>query len=154
MAGQCVSNVNHPTHQNVLDLGFFRAIQSLQQTHHSITYQEIVDATNQAWEDKDTWSLERNFFTLQCCLREVIMRAGENSYKIPHIKKVGLSGRVPESISCGQGVFDTGCVLLSQQDLVAVMRDLAIQTRADLEMSDILTALETVDLDKESVGDA
>ncbi|ETV90709.1 hypothetical protein H310_14549 [Aphanomyces invadans] len=141
---------------NVLDLGFFRAIQSLQQTHHSNTYQEIVDATNQAWEDIDTWSLERNFLTLQCCLREVIMCAGENSYKIPHMKKVALKkcGRVPESISCGQDVFDTGCALLAQQDLVAVMRDLAIQTRADLKMNDILTALETVDLDEESVGDA
>ncbi|RHY25891.1 hypothetical protein DYB32_008024 [Aphanomyces invadans] len=84
------------------------------------------------------------------------MCAGENSYTIPLMKKVALKkcGRVPEPISCGQDVFDTGCALLAQQDLVAVMRDLAIQTQADLEMSDILTALETVDLDEESVDNS
>ncbi|ETV79241.1 hypothetical protein H257_07306 [Aphanomyces astaci] len=41
---------------NVLDLGFFRAIQSLQQTHHSNTYQEIVDATNKTMSTRGRWN--------------------------------------------------------------------------------------------------
>ncbi|KAF0703711.1 hypothetical protein AaE_015265 [Aphanomyces astaci] len=113
---------------NVLDLGFFRAIQSLQQTHHSNTYQEIVDATNKAWDDVDPWSLERNFLTLQCCLREVIMAAGDNSYKVPHMKKEALkkSGKLPESVMCSEDVFETGHGLLADQDMALVTRELLL----------------------------
>ncbi|KAF0705414.1 hypothetical protein AaE_014522 [Aphanomyces astaci] len=134
---------------NVLDLGFFRAIQALQQTHHSNTYEDIVNATNNAWKDVDPWSLERNFLTLQSCLREVIGCAGGNSYKIPHMKKAALKkcGRLPESVSCGKDVCDDGCTLLGQVDLSTVMLELSLQTARDLEMSDIFTALETLDID-------
>ncbi|ETV71867.1 hypothetical protein H257_13000 [Aphanomyces astaci] len=134
---------------NVLDLGFFRAIQALQQTHHSNTYEDIVNATNNAWKDVDPWSLERNFLTLQSCLREVIGCAGGNSYKISHMKKAALKkcGRLPESVSCGKDVYDDGCTLLGQVDLSTVMLELSLQTARDLEMSDIFTALETLDID-------
>ncbi|RLO11268.1 hypothetical protein DYB28_006681, partial [Aphanomyces astaci] len=117
--------------------------------HHSNTYQEIVDATNKAWDDVDPWSLERNFLTLQCCLREVIMAAGDNSYKVPHMKKEALkkSGKLPESVMCSEDVFETGHGLLADQDMALVTRELSLQTATDLEMSDILTALEKVGID-------
>ncbi|RHY21409.1 hypothetical protein DYB36_011410 [Aphanomyces astaci] len=99
--------------------------------------------------DVDPWSLERNFLTLQSCLREVIGCAGGNSYKIPHMKKAALKkcGRLPESASCGKEIYDDGCTLLGQHDLSSVMFELSLQTARDLEMSDIFTALETLDID-------
>ncbi|RHY16112.1 hypothetical protein DYB25_000437 [Aphanomyces astaci] len=99
--------------------------------------------------DVDPWSLERNFLTLQSCLREVIGCAGGNSYKIPRMKKAALKkcGRLPESVSCGKDVYDDGCTLLGQVDLSTVMLELSLQTARDLEMSDIFTALETLDID-------
>ncbi|ETV63812.1 hypothetical protein H257_19255 [Aphanomyces astaci] len=118
-------------------------------THHSNTYEDIVSAMNNAWKDVDPWSLERNFLTLQSCLREVIGCAGENSYKIPHMKKAALKkrGRLPEYVSCGKEIYDDGCTMLGQHDLSSVMLELSLQTARDLEMSDIFTALETLDID-------
>ncbi|ETV85691.1 hypothetical protein H257_02296 [Aphanomyces astaci] len=133
---------------NLLDLGFFIAIQALQQTHHSNTYKDIVNATTKAWRDVEPWSLERNFLTLQCCLCEVIACAGDNSYKIPHMKKAAFKkcGRLPESVQCSHDVVDAGCTLLAQHDLDSVMRELSLQTANDLEMSEIFTALESLEI--------
>ncbi|ETV74345.1 hypothetical protein H257_10936 [Aphanomyces astaci] len=49
---------------------------TLQQTHHSNIYENIVNSTNNAWNDVAPWSLEHNF---QPCLREVNVCSGENS---------------------------------------------------------------------------
>ncbi|RHY26140.1 hypothetical protein DYB32_007848, partial [Aphanomyces invadans] len=138
---------------NALDPGFFRSIQSLQQNHHSNTYEEIVAATNQAWHDVDPWSLEQNFLTLQCCFSEVIMSAGDNSCMVPHIGKTALkrSGLPPETVACDREVFDAGCALMSQHDLQKVMHDLAVETVAELEMIDIFSAMESLGINDEDV---
>ncbi|ETV73005.1 hypothetical protein H257_12050 [Aphanomyces astaci] len=90
--------------------------------------EDIVSATNNAWKDVDPWALECNFLTLQSCLRE-------------------KCGRLPESVFCGKEIYDDGCTLLGQHDLSSVMLELSLQTARDLEMSDIFTALETLDMD-------
>ncbi|ETV97370.1 hypothetical protein H310_09705 [Aphanomyces invadans] len=126
---------------------------SLQQNHHSNTYEEIVAATNQAWHDVDPWSLEQNFLTLQCCFSEVIMSAGDNSCMVPHIGKTALkrSGLPPETVACDREVFDAGCALMSQHDLQKVMHDLAVETVAELEMIDIFSAMESLGINDEDV---
>ncbi|ETV90583.1 hypothetical protein H310_14675 [Aphanomyces invadans] len=110
------------------------------------TSNEIVAATNQAWHDVDPWSLERNFLTLHCCFREVIMCAGDNSYKVPHMGKAALkrSGLLPETVASGCEVFDAGCALMSQHALEKVMHDLAVETAAELEMIDIISAFRSM----------
>ncbi|RHX98800.1 hypothetical protein DYB37_010676 [Aphanomyces astaci] len=77
------------------------------------------------------------------------MAAGDNSYKVPHMKKEALkkSGKLPESVMCSEDVFETGHGLLADQDMALVTRELSLQTATDLEMSDILTALEKVGID-------
>ncbi|RHZ08551.1 hypothetical protein DYB26_007007 [Aphanomyces astaci] len=87
--------------------------------------------------DVDPWSLERNFLTLQSCLREVIGCAGGNSYKIPHMKKAALKkfGRLPESVSCGKDVCDDGCTLLGQ-DLYK-REHIPVPVEYESEMKDI-----------------
>ncbi|KAF0766305.1 hypothetical protein AaE_002930 [Aphanomyces astaci] len=85
---------------NVLDLGFFRAIQTLQVEKNSSSLEEIVAATDAAWAAVSTTTLTKNFLTLQRCLQEVILDTGGNDYKIPHMKKDVLlaRGRLPEMI--------------------------------------------------------
>ncbi|ETV73043.1 hypothetical protein H257_12080 [Aphanomyces astaci] len=63
---------------NVLDLGFFRAIQALQAEKHSSSLEEIVAATDAAWDVVSTKTLNKNFLTLQRCLQEAILNKGGN----------------------------------------------------------------------------
>ncbi|KAF0692796.1 Aste57867_16158 [Aphanomyces stellatus] len=58
---------------NVLDLGFFRAIQTLQSEKSSRSLEEIVSATESAWLEVSMNTLNKNFVTLQSCLKEVIL---------------------------------------------------------------------------------
>ncbi|ETV64143.1 hypothetical protein H257_18925 [Aphanomyces astaci] len=58
---------------NVLDLGFFRAIQTLQVEKNSSSLEEIVAATDAAWAAVSTTTLTKNFLTLQRCLQEIIL---------------------------------------------------------------------------------
>ncbi|ETV80633.1 hypothetical protein H257_06156 [Aphanomyces astaci] len=68
---------------NVLDLGFFRAIQTLQERTRCKTIDELIDATLSAWTTVDAMTLNSNFLTLQTCLIEVVRAGGGNNYKIP-----------------------------------------------------------------------
>ncbi|KAF0697112.1 Aste57867_12178 [Aphanomyces stellatus] len=61
---------------NVLDLGFFRAIRTLQLEELSSSLEEIVDATEAAWEGVSMQTLDKNFISLQCCIQEVIRARG------------------------------------------------------------------------------
>ncbi|ETV94901.1 hypothetical protein H310_11552 [Aphanomyces invadans] len=61
---------------NVLDLGFFRAIQALQAEKYSSTVEEIVAATEAAWANVKMTTLNKNFLTLQRCLQEVLLDKG------------------------------------------------------------------------------
>ncbi|ETV69196.1 hypothetical protein H257_15025 [Aphanomyces astaci] len=65
------------------------------------------------------------------------------------MKKAALkkSGLLPESVECGRDVFNTGCALLSNEDLEKTMNLLAAQTAADLEMCDIFSAMESLGID-------
>nr|GME01584.1 Transposase, Tc1-like protein [Ipomoea batatas]GME17943.1 Transposase, Tc1-like protein [Ipomoea batatas]GME18569.1 Transposase, Tc1-like protein [Ipomoea batatas] len=93
---------------NVLDLGFFRAIQSLQYQEAPRNVDELVVATQKAFDDISIESLSNVFLTLQLCMVEVMKRFGGNNYKIPHINKQKLEreGRLPTTISCDMEVLN------------------------------------------------
>ncbi|ETV78974.1 hypothetical protein H257_07758 [Aphanomyces astaci] len=132
---------------NVLDLGFFRAIQSLQDRNCSRSMVDIVDNTERAWSDVDPATLNANFLTLQGCMMEVIRCAGGNNYKIPHMKNAVLAakGRLPSSIEADAGVVNASMELLSECDLSTVTLELASEVAKNLEMSDVCTELERLD---------
>ncbi|KAL6581619.1 hypothetical protein OROMI_007542 [Orobanche minor] len=87
---------------NVLDLGFFRAIQSLQQKMRARTIPELVHAVEKAYDDYPPIKLNYVWLTLQLCMKEIMKIGGGNRYKIPHINKNRLQmlGRLPTQISC------------------------------------------------------
>ncbi|KAF0747401.1 hypothetical protein AaE_007744 [Aphanomyces astaci] len=129
---------------NVLDLGFFRAIQSLQVTNHSRGIDDIVAATEKAWEEVDSVTLNSNFLTLQCCFQEVIRMEGNNNYKIPHMHKVKLAarGRLPEIVVADRDVINNGLALLSATDVDSKVDELAQETVLAMELSEFCSQLE------------
>jgi len=72
---------------NVLDLGFFNSIQSLQQRNRCTGIDELVENTKKAFEEEPWEVLDRVFQTLQGCMHCILEREGGNNFKIPHMKK-------------------------------------------------------------------
>lgn len=72
---------------NVLDLGFFNAIQSLQQEACATTVAELVDTVHEAFDMLSSTKLTDTFITLQAVMREIMRHKGGNNYKLPHLKK-------------------------------------------------------------------
>ncbi|ETV80254.1 hypothetical protein H257_06595 [Aphanomyces astaci] len=62
---QVVFQPPHSPDLNVLDLGFFWAIQTLLVEKHSSSFEEIVAATEEVWTRVSPLTLNKNFVTLQ-----------------------------------------------------------------------------------------
>jgi len=86
---------------NVLDLGFFRALQSAswQQTPQT-TIDSLINNIVKAWDEYDPVLLNRIWLTHASLLNEVIEQNGGNNYKIPHMGKARLErdGNLPVAI--------------------------------------------------------
>ncbi|KAJ0092521.1 hypothetical protein Patl1_25458 [Pistacia atlantica] len=82
---------------NVLDLGFFSAIQSLQSKESPKTVDELVNAVVNSFEAFSIVMSNYIFLTLQMCLIEIMRAKGSRKYKIPHVKKAMLEseGQLP-----------------------------------------------------------
>jgi hypothetical protein len=86
---------------NVLDLGYFNAIQSLQQRKHTNTIPELVKAVEDSFVELDRHTLNKVFLTHQQVLEQIILCDGGNNYKLPHMGKERLlrQGQLPVSIA-------------------------------------------------------
>ncbi|ETV92040.1 hypothetical protein H310_13565 [Aphanomyces invadans] len=69
---------------NILDIGFFAAVQSLQQKKSAKTIDDLVANVGQAFDEYPMESLGRTFLSLQACLVEAMSLFGDNAYKLPH----------------------------------------------------------------------
>jgi hypothetical protein len=87
---------------NVLDLGFFNSIQSIQYKTTSKTTEELVAAVDQAFEGYSVHQANRIFLTLHGCMKEVMKLDGGNGYDVPHIRKGMLErqGCLPLQLKC------------------------------------------------------
>ncbi|KAF0688201.1 Aste57867_20167 [Aphanomyces stellatus] len=128
---------------NVLDLGFFRVIQTLQQIHRAKSIDVVIAATLKAWAKVDPATLNRNFLTLQCYLLQVIKQSGGNGYKIPHMTKSSLTSRglLPETIMC-------------PVDMDEMWAELAAEVSDALEIASLCTFLEEICVDDDGIDDA
>ncbi|XP_022042259.2 uncharacterized protein LOC110944923 [Helianthus annuus] len=92
---------------NVLDLGFFRAIQSLQEQEVLGLIDELVSAVKSSLERMPSHELNKVFLTLQTCMKEIMKVRGGNNYKIPHIGKGKLErqGNLPLQIECDENLI-------------------------------------------------
>lgn len=77
---------------NLLDLGFFRAIQSFNDACPT-TELQLIEAVEEAYDMYPREKINRTWLTLQTCMNEIIKIGGDNDYKIPHMNKARLERR-------------------------------------------------------------
>ncbi|XP_022042021.1 uncharacterized protein LOC110944677 [Helianthus annuus] len=111
----CFQPPNSPD-LNVLNLGFFRAIQSLQEQEVLGSIDELVSAVKSSFERMPSHELNKVFLTLQTCMKEIMKVQGGNNYKIPHIGKGKLErqGNLPLQIECDENLIYEALSYLSQ----------------------------------------
>jgi hypothetical protein len=82
---------------NVLDLCFFRSLQSLTDNCAPTTIKELIDNVEEEYNNYDVDKLARSFVTLQSCMIEIMKEGGGIGYSIPHMGKEHLQaeGRLP-----------------------------------------------------------
>ncbi|OMO66964.1 hypothetical protein COLO4_30277 [Corchorus olitorius] len=88
---------------NVLDLGFFSAIQSLHYQKAPRNVDELVAAVQKSLDGFPAGNSNCIFLTLQQCIMIETMKAGgSNRYKIPHISKAMLErdDKLPTQMNC------------------------------------------------------
>jgi hypothetical protein len=84
---------------NLLDLGFFRAIQSFNDGAPA-NEGELIENVEEAYLNYPYERINRTWLTLQTCFNEIINNHGGNIYKIPHMGKEKLQrlGQLPTTI--------------------------------------------------------
>ncbi|XP_024636148.2 uncharacterized protein [Medicago truncatula] len=92
---------------NVLDLGFFSAIQSLQQQEVTNSVDALIEAVQKIFDAFSAQSSNNIFLTLQSCMTEIMKVKGSNNYKIPHMEKEKLlrRGMLPTQLTCDPELF-------------------------------------------------
>lgn len=91
----CYQPPNTPD-MNVLDLGYFRAIQSPQQQQAPSPIEELIKTFEKSFHDLHHDKLNKIFLTLQLCMPETLKVDGCNNYKQPLFKDtVQVNGYIP-----------------------------------------------------------
>lgn len=72
---------------NVLDLGLFASLQTLQYEKKMRGIEDIVDAVEEAFKTMKWETLDNVFLTLQKCMEALLEVEGSNTYAIPHMGK-------------------------------------------------------------------
>ena len=82
---------------NLLDLGFFQAIQSFNNALPK-NEAELIQSVQDAYENYPRHKLNRMWLTLQSCFNQIILHHGDNNYSIEHISKAKLErqGQLPD----------------------------------------------------------
>ena len=80
--------VNTP-YVNLLDLSFFGAIQSFNDTAPK-NEEELIEAVSVAYDMYPYHKINQTWLTLQCCFNLIVMHHGDNNYNIDHIGKEQL----------------------------------------------------------------
>jgi hypothetical protein len=93
---------------NILDLGFFNALQSSYLDMSPKTSQDIMDCVTQAYNEYPANKLNRMWVTLQSIYNCVIETHGCNVYKIPHMNKEKLEreNRLPRALLVSRDAYD------------------------------------------------
>ena len=82
---------------NLLDLGFFQAIQSFNDASPK-NEEELIQSVQDAYENYPQHKLNRTWLTLQSGFNQIILHHGDNDYSIEHISKAKLEwqGQLPD----------------------------------------------------------
>ena len=70
---------------NVLDLGYFRALQSVQYRSTCFNANQLIAAVNTAFDTMPANTLNSVFLTLQAVMELIMKHDGGNTFKLPHL---------------------------------------------------------------------
>ncbi|CAM9963095.1 unnamed protein product, partial [Ascophyllum nodosum] len=82
--------INQPPNSpdtNILDLGFFNSIQSLQDRTTLNTVDELIEEVGRVFAAQDVAVLGRVWTTYQAVLEQIMLAKGDNTFKLPHLHK-------------------------------------------------------------------
>ncbi|CAN0083821.1 unnamed protein product, partial [Pylaiella littoralis] len=106
--GTRIELINQPPNSpdtNILDLGFFNSIQSLQDRTTPSTIDQRVAEVERAFWAQSSDTLDRVCTTLQSVLQEIMLARGDNTIKLPHLHKLTAARRneaIPRELPCSQ----------------------------------------------------
>lgn len=103
---------------NVNDLGWFRAIQSLQVDTASYNVDQLVNNVLLSYERLEHETLNNVFLSLQNCMTEIMKAKGGNNYKVPHMGKAALirQGNLPETLEVDENIVREGILHLIEHN--------------------------------------
>jgi hypothetical protein len=93
---------------NILDLGFFAALQALFEKSSPSNIQDIEANVIKAYLEYPVDRANRVFLTLQACMREIMREKGGQHYAIPHMKKGTLEriGQLPVRLQVEKEIYE------------------------------------------------
>ena len=91
---------------NVLDLGYFQSIQSLQQRTRSLTVSDLVANVEKSYEELPPAKLTDIFLTWQLVMLKIIENEGDNTYQLPHKRKRERNGLVKTVVVVDDQMID------------------------------------------------
>ncbi len=127
---------------NVLDLGFFNSIQSLQHKKVPKTIDDLVAAVEESFDELNSYTLNDVFLSLQMAMQATMGCGGGNSYKLGHMKKKALRRKnlLPESLLCDPTVLDRAAVLASAPAVNAMATRTALTVMASAPSTNAVIA--------------
>ncbi|XP_010683692.1 uncharacterized protein LOC104898329 [Beta vulgaris subsp. vulgaris] len=112
--------INQPAQSpdlNVLDLGFFRAIQALKYQSFPKNLDELILRVQDCYDFFDLEVLTYTWLQLQYVMVEILKCKGGNNYKNPHHSKRKLErhGLLPENVEVDQALIDEAVAYLNEK---------------------------------------
>lgn len=96
---------------NILDLGFFSSIYSLQDRFAARTIDDLLAEVEKAWNEMKSEFFGKVWTTLQSYLERVLLCSGENTYKVPHLgkdKAARAETLISKKLECSQEAWTGG----------------------------------------------
>ncbi|KAH9095366.1 hypothetical protein LEN26_017857 [Aphanomyces euteiches] len=139
---------------NVLDLGFFASIQSLQYKHVPRSVDELVSCVMLEFDKYSMAKLSKIWQSLQLVLLEIVKAKGGNDFKLPHASKDrnARCGKMLDNAVCDKDAYQEAIEHLNSEDALsmeAALKKEVDELRAENELIDLLegAALNDPDVD-------
>jgi hypothetical protein len=104
---------------NVLDLGFFNSIQSMQQQNPASNIDELIESVIKAYNEIKPETLNNVWLTMMKCMEACLENEGNNKYRIPHVNKQALikKNELPTTFSVPTELVARAETILAQYDM-------------------------------------
>ena len=93
---------------NILDLGFFHSIQSLQSKVMAGSIEELISAVEQSFHNYSSENISDIFLTLQSVFESALAVYGNNDFRIQPRRKYGLTAHAKTSfnLNCDKDTYE------------------------------------------------